>query len=106
MRWFLGIGLVLLVALILQSGLLAYAMYVLLIMTVTSRLVARSWITKLTATRKCGKLIRQIGEKVKVEVTIRNAGRLPVPWALLEDMLPRYAVSQRFQRLKVIGKRI
>jgi uncharacterized protein (DUF58 family) len=105
MRWFLGIALILLVALILQSGLLAFAMYVLLIMMITSRLLARAWIGNLSAARKCPRLIAEIGDKVKVHVTIRNNGRIPVPWVLLEDMLPKYAI-QHPQRLKVVGKRI
>ena len=105
MKWFLGVALILLVALIVQSGLLAFAMYVLLIMMVTSRLLARAWIGGLSATRKCPRLAAEIGEKVKVEVTVRNSGHLPVPWVLLEDMLPRYAI-QPPPRLKVVGKRI
>src|SRR5262249_26709762 len=105
MRWFLGIALILLVALILQSGLLAFAMYVLLIMMITSRLLARAWIGNLTATRRCPRLIAEIGHKVKVHVTIRNNGHIPVPWVLLEDMLPKYAIKHP-QRLKVVGKRI
>src|SRR5262249_21484908 len=86
-------------------GLLAFAMYVLLIMMVTSRLLARAWIGNLTATRKSTRLIAEIGQKVRVEVTIRNTGRLPVPWVLLEDMLPKYAI-QRPPRLKVVGNRV
>jgi uncharacterized protein (DUF58 family) len=32
---------------------------------------------------------------------------MPVPWVLLEDMLPRFALDQRFPRLKVVkGKRL
>ena len=51
MRWFLGVIAFLLVALILQSGLLAYAMYVLLGLLLLSRWLARSWIGNLSATR-------------------------------------------------------
>jgi uncharacterized protein (DUF58 family) len=105
MRWFLSVTLILLAALVLQSGLLAFAMYVLLIMMAVSRLLARSWIRNLTATRKCGRLIAEIGDKVKIEVTVRNSGRMPVPWVLLEDMLPKYAIVPP-PRLKVLGKRI
>ena len=40
MKWFLGAILLLLAALVLQSGLLAYAMYVLLAVMLVSRVLA------------------------------------------------------------------
>jgi uncharacterized protein (DUF58 family) len=106
MKWFLGVLLLLLVALILESGLLAYAMYVLLAVMVLSRLLARAWLGKVTATRKCSDLIAEVGDRVKVDVTIRNSGALPVPWVLLEDLLPRRALEQKPPRLRVKGKRL
>jgi uncharacterized protein (DUF58 family) len=106
MKWFLGALLLLLAALVLQSGLLAYAMYVLLAVMVTSRVLARNWLGKVTATRHCDRLTAEIGDEVNVELTIANAGWLPVPWVLLEDMLPRQALSQKPPRLRVKGKRL
>ena len=38
----------------------------------------------------------EIGDRVKVRVTVTNSGRLPVPWVLLEDVLPRDALDKRF----------
>ena len=52
MKWFLGAALLLFVALVLEAGLLAYAMYVLLALLVVSRFLARSWMNGLSATRK------------------------------------------------------
>ena len=49
MKWFLGVMLMLLLALVLESGLMAYAMYVLLGLMVVSRFLARSWTENLTA---------------------------------------------------------
>jgi uncharacterized protein (DUF58 family) len=106
MKWFLGAILLLLAALVLQSGLLAYAMYVLLAVMITSRLLARNWLGKVTASRTCDRLTAEIGEEVEVEITIGNSGWLPVPWVLLEDMLPRPALAQRPPRLRVQGKRL
>jgi uncharacterized protein (DUF58 family) len=106
MKWFLGAIILLLAALILQSGLLAYAMYVLLAVMVLSRVLARLWIGHLTASRKCHDLTAEIGDEIPVEVTIHNSGVLPVPWVLLEDMLPRQALDQKPPRLRVRGKRI
>ncbi len=106
MKWFLGALLFLLVALVLQSGLLAYAMYVLLAVMILSRVLARSWIGNLSARRSCDKLVAEIGNQVSVEVLIKNAGALPVPWVILEDLLPRKALEQRPPRLRVEGKRL
>jgi uncharacterized protein (DUF58 family) len=106
MKWYLGAALLLLLALVLQSGLLAYAMYVLLAMLVISRFLARSWIGKLRATRRCGPLEAEVGETLAVTVSVENTGWLPVPWVVLEDVLPRQALAQRPPRLRVKGKRM
>src|SRR5581483_11445220 len=70
------------------------------------RLLARSWITGLTATRTCKQSTAELGEVVTVRLVIRNDNWLPVPWVLIEDMLPRRAVDPRFPGLKVQGRRL
>jgi uncharacterized protein (DUF58 family) len=126
MRWFIGVLLVLLAALFLESGLLAYAMYVLLALLLISRWMARSWIGSLSAERTCqqvgrgpraigeedepteagpASLTAEIGDRVAVRLTVHNSGWLPVPWVLLEDLIPRAAFDRRFPRLKLKGKR-
>ena len=91
MKWFLSALLLLAIALVLESGLLAYSMYVLLGLLVTSRFLARNWIGNVHAYRRCNRTTAEIGQSVTVTVTIRNTGWLPVPWLLLEDLLPRRA---------------
>jgi uncharacterized protein (DUF58 family) len=116
MKWYVGAVLLLLAALVLESGLLAYAMYVLLGMLLVSRFLARSWVGNLSATRRVapagdperppGDLTAEIGDRVTVRLTVRNKGVLPVPWALLEDLLPKASLDRRFPRLRVKGKRV
>src|SRR5919201_347751 len=106
MKWFLGVLLMLLAALLLESGLLAYATYVLLGLLVLSRWLARSWVGNLSASRACTQKTAEVGGRVAVRVTVRNGGWLPVPWVLLEDLLPRRALDRRFPRLQVVGKRL
>src|SRR5579875_3008630 len=114
MKWFVGALLLLLAALLLESSLLAYAMYVLLALLLLSRWLARSWIGNLSATRTCKQLTADIGERVPVELTITNNGALPVPWLLAEDLLPlppsppqkRGGGESRFPRIKIKGKRL
>jgi uncharacterized protein (DUF58 family) len=105
MRWYLGVGLLLAVALIFQLGLLAYAMYVMLGLLLVSRLLARSWTEKVTAGRRMEFQQGEIGEKVPVQVTIRNNASLPVPWVVAEDVLPKDAIHRKPARLHVDGKR-
>ena len=69
MRWFVAIALLLLAALILESGLLAYAMYVLAGLLIISRLMVRSWNQGLNATRSCDRDTAEIGDKVSVELS-------------------------------------
>lgn len=106
MRWYLGALFVLIVALVFQLGLLAYAMYVLLGVMVVSRFVARHWIDNLSATRECNCDSAEIADKAAVVVTVRNSGRLPVAWTLVEDSLPRQALVQRPPRVKVHNRRL
>jgi uncharacterized repeat protein (TIGR01451 family) len=104
MKWFFGAALLLLAAVILESGLLAYATYVLWGALVVTRLLSHTWLDKLTATRQCALSTAEVGDKVAVTVTLHNTGAVPVPWVLAEDMLPRQALDQ--SRLRVKGKRL
>jgi uncharacterized protein (DUF58 family) len=106
MRWFLAVGLILLAALVFQTGLLAYAMYVLLGLMLLSHVLARSWTENLSVSRRCDRVEAVVGDTVAVEVTVRNGGALPVPWVLLEDMLPARALVESRQRLRVKKKRL
>jgi uncharacterized repeat protein (TIGR01451 family) len=106
MNWFVGAILILLLALIFDFGLLAYAMYVLLAVLVVSRYLTRVWAESLSGERECNRLTANIGDKVAVVVSVNNTGRLPVPWVLLEDLLPRRALIHDPPSLHVEGRRV
>jgi uncharacterized protein (DUF58 family) len=106
MKWFLGATVLLLAALFLESGLLAYAMYVLLGLLILSRILARNWIKHVSATRHCDRITAEVGDSVAVEIQVKNSGWLPVPWLLLEDLLPAKALLESRQRLRVKKKRM
>ena len=106
MKWFLGAAVLLLAALFLESGLLAYAMYVLLGLLVLSRLLARNWIQHVSASRSCDRITAEVGDSVAVDIQVKNSGWLPVPWVLLEDLLPAKALVESRQRLRVKKKRM
>ena len=106
MNWFVGAVLILLLALVFDFGLLAYAMYALLSVLIVSRYLTRVWAESLTARRECNRLAANIGDTVAVMVRVENTGRLPVPWMLAEDLLPRHALIHEPPNLRVSGRRV
>jgi uncharacterized protein (DUF58 family) len=106
MRWFLGALFILFAALVLESGLLAYSMYVLLGVMVVSHFLTRAWNGRLTATRECNRDTAEVGDTVAVGITVKNHGWMVVPWLLIEDMLPARALTGAAARLKVKKKRM
>lgn len=106
MRWLVGAILLLLVAIALDFGLLAYAMYALLGVMVLSRWLADSWSANLSASRETNRDQVEIGDTVAVVVQLENKGWLPIPWMLIEDLLPRQAMIHNPPNLQIIGRRL
>jgi uncharacterized repeat protein (TIGR01451 family) len=106
MKWLAAAILILLAVLALGLGLPAYAMYALLGVMLVSRWLARHWIHSLSALRECNRYSVNIGDTVAVVITLSNSSRLPVAWALVEDLLPRRAITYQPPSLRVQGKRI
>ena len=48
----------------------------------------------------------EIGDTVAVVVQLVNKGTLPIPWLLLEDLLPRKAMIHSPPNLQVVGRRL
>jgi len=106
MKWFAGASLLLLIALVFNLGLLAYAMYTLLGVMLVSRFLTRTWAESLSATRECNRVSANVGDTVAVVITVKNASGLPIPWVLLEDLLSRHALLPPPPRLSVQGRRL
>lgn len=106
MKWILGALVLLLVGLAFQLGLLVYAMYVLLGLIGVSRYLARQWTESIEAKRECNRLSGSIGDKIAVVLTLHNRGRLPIPWLIWEDSLPKEALAQNSPRLKIGNRRL
>jgi len=106
MNWLVGAILILILALIFDFGLLAYAMYALLGVLLVSRFLTRTWAESLSAERECNRLTANVGDSVAVIVNIENSGRFPVPWLLAEDLLPRRALLHDPPNLRVTGRRV
>ena len=71
-------------ALVLQAGLVAFAGYVLLGVYLLSRYLAKSWIGQLEAIRTVDQTPREVGETIEVVVKLKNTGKLPIGWLLVE----------------------
>ncbi len=106
MRWVAALLLLLGAALLLRMGITAYALYVLVGVMAASRVLSRHWIANLSVRRTCGRTTAEVGDTVAVTVVLENRGAWPVPWVLLEDVLPRSAILSRPPRLEVKGPRI
>ena len=106
MRGFLAIVAILVIAALFGFTLVVCAMLALLGLMLISRFLARSWITNLEATRECNRTDAEVGQTIAFNLTIRNRGRLPVAWVLIEDMLPRGAIVSRPPRIEVKGHRL
>jgi uncharacterized protein (DUF58 family) len=106
MRWFAGAIVLLMAALALGFGLLAYAMYALLGVMIASRALTRLWAESLAAQRECNRVEADVGDTVAVVIRVQNRGALPIPWVLLEDLLPLDAVASQPPRLGLVGSRL
>jgi uncharacterized protein (DUF58 family) len=105
MKWILGTIALLVAGLVLQLNLLVYAMYVLLGILLLSRFFTRAWTEKIVVTRQAEGDVFEIGEGLEVTVEVENRGVLTVPWLLIEESLPREAITQMPHRLRVEGDR-
>ncbi len=87
-RWLaLAIG-GLILSYFLRLGFFSFALYVVLGLVVTSRIMGLHGLDGLEHRRRCDVHRAQIGQRIPVEIQIRHAGRIPLVWLLVEDLLP------------------
>lgn len=106
MRWLVAAVALLLVAIVLQLGLFAYAMYVLLVLIVASRVLVNGWSGNLSATREMSRDHVKIGDSIAIVTVVENRSWIPIPWLLVEDLLPRRALIHSPPTLQVTGRRL
>jgi Protein of unknown function DUF58 len=106
-RLFLLLAAVLVAALVLQAGLLAFAMYVLIGVLLLSRSLAKKWVGSLEAVRECAATEPvEVGATVEVKVRLVNTGRTRVAWVLVEDLFPEHYLRQKPPRVRIKGRRM
>lgn len=106
MKWIAAAVLLLIISLLLNLNLLAYAIFAVVALIVVSKGVTKRWAAEITATRKCEQSTANIGDSVIVEIALTNTGRMTVPWVLVEDLLPKSAISKKSPALEIKGQRI
>lgn len=89
-RWLLAAAALLLLALWLRLGLVAYALYAVLGLLLVSRGLGWRSLTSLRDLRRCSAQRANVGDVVSVEVQISNHKRLPGPWMVLEEQTPEH----------------
>ena len=98
---------VLIAALVLQAGLLAFAMYVLIGVLLLSRSLAKKWVGSLAAVRECAVTEPvEVGATVEMKVRLANTGRTRVAWVLIEDLFPEHYLRQKPPRVRIKGRRM
>lgn len=104
--WYLIVVAVLVVALVFRLGLLSYAMYVVLGVLLLSRYLANEWAKGLSAERDLSRHEAEVGDRVVVNIRLKNSSFWLIPWVLVEDLLPRDAVMYNPPKLAVDGRRV
>src|SRR5437870_276907 len=94
MRWLIGVVVVFLVAFVLKSGLVVFGAAAFAAVFGMSRYASREGLTRVTAERETGDAEIEVGQSVSVRVRVVNEGRAPMPWLLLEDLVPEDALRQ------------
>ena len=105
-KWIIAALVILAISFLIQSDLLAYAMYTLLTVIVISRFLTNRWVNALQAERTCSSLVAKIDDHIGVSLDLVNTGALPIPWVLLEDALPERALMYDPPSLDVQDGRI
>jgi uncharacterized repeat protein (TIGR01451 family) len=66
-------------------------------------LFANGWISSLSAERRIRETVAETGQTIPVTIKVRNQGRLPIAWVLIEDMI---ANEIAVPALEITGRRM
>jgi len=106
-RLFILLAIILFAALLLQAGLLAFAMYVLIGVLILSQYLAKKWVGSLDAFRECATTEPvEVGATVEMRVRVTNSANTRVAWVLIEDLFPEHYLRQKPPRLRITGRRM
>ncbi len=88
LKWIAGAAVLLLLAYASRSGFVVYSLYAVLLVMLLSRLITEICLRGLECERVISRTEMAIGEQIEVMLVISNTGIFPIPWVLVEDLLP------------------
>jgi len=101
--WFFLAGAAVLVAFLVQSPYMAYAVYAFLLLIALANLSSRAWLAGLDCERTLSVATLRQGDETEITVTVTNARGWPIPWIFVEDQHPPgFARSGENKRLAVL----
>ena len=106
MRYVAAIALLLAIGLVFNVPLLVYCGYAMGGIFFAARFFSHRWIKDPHAVRTISRTEIEIGDSVIVQVELINEGKRWIPWLLVEEVLPRWAVFGPPPSIQVEGDRI
>lgn len=106
MKWFVLCLVTIVLALVLNVPVLAFAVVGALAVYSVTRWITKAWTSELSGVRKCNLETADIGQMATVTLEVRNDGSMPIPWILIEDLVPADLPQSVRPRLKVHGSRL
>ncbi|GAB4332384.1 MAG: DUF58 domain-containing protein [Candidatus Abyssubacteria bacterium] len=104
LKWIVGALVLLILAYASASGFVVYSLYAVLLIMILSRLTVEVCLRGLDVRRELSRTETVIGDKLEVTLTVRNTGGLPIPWVLVEELLPgKMPVTGERARLFTLG---
>lgn len=86
--WFALAAVALVIAFLVKSPYMAFAMYAFLLLIALANLSSRAWLAGLDCERSITRNMLQQGEDTDVEITVKNSRGWPIPWIFFEDYHP------------------
>lgn len=106
LKWVAGAAIMLVLAYSVSSGFVVYSLYAILLVMILSRSITEICLRGLVCERELSKTETTIGEEVDIVLTVRNKSALPIPWVLVEELLPaKMPAFGTRSRLLTIGPR-
>ncbi len=87
-----------------NMGILVYAVYALVAVFFISHLFSSGWISSLRASRTVNLLVAKVGDTIPVAIKVKNEGRFPISWVLVEDILSKADRGEKGKRIQVTGR--
>ncbi len=86
--WFVAAAVAILVAFLLRSPYMGYALYAFVLLLLLSHFSSVAWVSGLACERTVRRTTLQQGEETEVTVTVTNVRGWPIPWIFIEDYHP------------------